>query len=47
MNIPKLLPGNPVQAVFMAEPVSDVIAAAATTITFLTAFRRILKSMEG
>ena len=30
-------------AVFLAEPVSDVIAAAATTITFLVSFNRILK----
>ena len=30
-------------AVFLAEPVSDVIAAAATTITFLTLFNKILK----
>ena len=30
-------------AVFLAEPVSDVIAAAVTTITFLTSFNRILK----
>ena len=30
-------------AVFLAEPVSDVIAAAATTITFLLSFNRILK----
>ena len=30
-------------AVFLAEPVSDVIAAAVTTITFLSGFNRILK----
>ena len=30
-------------AVFLAEPVSDVIAAAVTTITFLASFNRILK----
>jgi len=30
-------------AVFLAEPVSDVIAAAVTTITFLTSFNKILK----
>ena len=34
---------NKVFAVFLAEPVSDIIAAAATTITFLTQFNRILK----
>ena len=30
-------------AVFLAEPISDVIAAAVTTITFLTSFNKILK----
>lgn len=34
---------NQVFAVFLAEPVSDIIAAAVTTITFLTQFNRILK----
>ena len=34
---------NKVFAVFLAEPVSDIIAAAVTTITFLTQFNRILK----
>ena len=34
---------NKVFAVFLAEPVSDMIAAAVTTITFLTQFNRILK----
>ena len=34
---------NQVFAVFLAEPVSDMIAAAVTTITFLTQFNRILK----
>ena len=35
--------GDKVFAVFLAEPVSDVIAAAVTTITFLASFNRILK----
>ena len=30
-------------AVFLAEPISDIIAAAVTTITFLTSFNKILK----
>lgn len=34
---------NKVFAVFLAEPVSDIIAAAVTTITFLTQFNQILK----
>ena len=38
-----LLFENKVFAVFLAEPVSDIIAAAVTTITFLTQFNRILK----
>ena len=33
-------------AVFLAEPVSDLIAAAATTITFLTFFRKLMKNGE-
>ena len=33
---------NKVFAVFLAEPISDVIAAAATTIAFLTQFNKIL-----
>ena len=35
---------NKVLAVFLAEPVSDIIAAAVTTTTFLTRFDKILKS---
>lgn len=34
---------NKVQAVFMAEPVSDIIAAAVTVTVFLTQFNKILK----
>ena len=34
---------NKVFAVFLAEPVSDIIAAAVTTITFFTLFNSILK----
>ena len=30
-------------AVFLAEPVSDILAAAVTTITFFTLFNKILK----
>ena len=35
---------NKVFAVFLAEPVSDIIAASVTTITFLTQFNKILNS---
>ena len=35
---------NKVFAVFLAEPISDIIAAAVTTTTFLTRFDKILKS---
>ncbi|MBQ7841021.1 MAG: MATE family efflux transporter [Lachnospiraceae bacterium] len=35
---------NKVFAVFLAEPVSDILAALVTTITFLTGFNRILKN---
>ncbi len=38
---------NKVFAVFLAEPVSDIVAAAVTTITFLTQFNRILKKNQG
>ena len=31
-------------AVFLAEPVSDILAAAVTTITFFTFFRKLLKA---
>ena len=40
--LPHFLPDK-VFAVFLAEPVSDILAAAATTITFLTLFNSILK----
>ena len=41
--LPHFLPDK-VFAVFLAEPVSDILAAAATTITFLTLFNAILKT---
>ena len=34
---------NKVFTVFLAEPVSDILAAAVTTITFFTLFNKILK----
>ena len=39
--LPHLLP-NPVFGVFLAEPVSDILAAATTTITFFARFDKIL-----
>lgn len=44
--LPHLLP-DPVFAVFLAEPVSDIIAAAVTTTTFLRRFDRILDRGAG
>lgn len=38
---------NKAMAVFLAEPVSDIIAAAVTTTTFLVFFRKLLKGMES
>ena len=40
--LPHLLP-DPVFAVFLAEPVSDILAATITVITFLTRFNKILE----
>lgn len=40
--LPHILTSNQVFAVFLAEPVSDIIAAVITTITFLTRFNKIL-----
>ena len=39
--LPHLLP-NPVFGVFLAEPVSDILAATITTITFIAWFDKIL-----
>lgn len=41
--LPLVLP-DPVFAVFLAEPISDIAAAAVTTVTFLARFRKILES---
>lgn len=43
--MPHILPEDPVRAVFLAEPVSDVIAAAVTTTVFMISFRKILSKM--
>ena len=40
--LPHLFP-NPVLGVFLAEPISDVLAAAITAITFFTRFDKILE----
>ncbi len=44
--LPHFLP-DPVFAVFLAEPVSDIIAATVTTITFFTRFNKILDAGAG
>ncbi len=41
--LPHILTSNQVFAVFLAEPLSDIIAAVITTITFLTRFNKILE----
>ncbi len=41
--LPHILVSDPVSAVFLAEPVSDIAAAVVTTITFLSRFNRILQ----
>ena len=43
--LPQIL-SNQAQAVFLAEPVSDIIAATVTTISFFTFFRRTMKTKE-
>ena len=44
--LPHLLP-NPVFGVFLAEPVSDILAATITTITFFARFDKILDPRCG
>ena len=41
-----LLFGDKVLAVFLAEPISDITAAAVTTITFFVYFKRLLAEAE-
>ena len=43
--LPAILTDAQVFAVFLAEPVSDIIAATVTTITFFTSFNRILSNV--
>ncbi|WP_297232808.1 MATE family efflux transporter [uncultured Flavonifractor sp.] len=49
--LPRLIPGHQVMAVFLAEPVADVLAALTTGLMFLWRFPRILerrqKELEG
>ena len=40
--LPVLLPGNKVFAVFLAEPITDILAATVTTVTFFSRFNKIL-----
>lgn len=41
------MPDNKVFAVFLAEPVSDILAAATTVTVFMTRFNKILKNGPG
>lgn len=41
--LPHVIPGSPVFAVFLAEPISDLTAAAITTFMFFSRFNKILK----
>ena len=43
--LPQIL-SNQAQAVFLADPVTDIIAATVTTISFFTFFRRTMKTKE-
>ncbi|OUN22928.1 MATE family efflux transporter [Flavonifractor sp. An82] len=44
--LPRLIPGHQVMAVFLAEPVADVLAALTTGLMFLWRFPRILKRRQ-
>ena len=44
--LPRLIPGHQVMAVFLAEPVTDVLAALTTGLMFLWRFPRILKRRQ-
>ena len=41
------LVSNPVQGVFMAEPIADIVAAATTTTLFIFSFRKLLRKMKS
>lgn len=45
--LPLFMPDNKVFAVFLAEPVSDILAAATTVTVFMTRFNKILKNGPG
>ncbi len=45
--LPRFMPDNRVFAVFLAEPVSDILAAAVTSATFFRRFGRILRQGPG
>mgnify|MGYP006994391966 CR=1 FL=1 len=44
--LPHLFPGSAVMAVYMAEPIADVLAVTFTSILFLIQFKKILKRMR-
>lgn len=45
--LPLLMPDNKVFAVFLAEPVSDILAAATTVTVFMTRFNKIMRQGPG
>ena len=45
--LPMLMPDNKVFAVFLAEPVSDILAAATTVTVFMTRFNKIMRQGPG
>ena len=44
--LPRLLPRNQVMAVYMAEPVADIIAVTFTVVLFVNQFKKALKSIS-
>lgn len=44
--MPALMPGDPTTAVFMAEPVADLLAVTTTSIMFSVQFRHAMKQLE-
>ena len=45
--MPRILTGNQAMAVYMAEPVADVLAVSFTSILFYFQFRKVLRQIEG
>ena len=45
--MPAIFPADKTTAVFMAEPVADVLAVTTTVIMFTIQFRRAIREMKG